>query len=108
MPKLTQLQKVRRNSRLPMNRHYHARHPKSRGPARMDTEAQIAFVLKQAEDGTPIGEVCRKAGISDAMSKPSVQAQHRQSQDDPEGGGKTTLTIFPSTGPVLQGIVNAA
>ncbi|MGQ4810801.1 IS3 family transposase [Agrobacterium vitis] len=29
------------------------------------TEAQIAFVLKQAEDGTPIGEVCRKAGISD-------------------------------------------
>ena len=30
------------------------------------SEAQIAFVLKQAEDGTPIGEVCRKAGISDA------------------------------------------
>lgn len=28
------------------------------------SEAQIAFVLKQAEDGTPIGEVCRKAGIS--------------------------------------------
>ncbi|MBF2714374.1 IS3 family transposase [Agrobacterium vitis] len=30
------------------------------------TEAQIAFVLKQAHDGPPIGEVCRKAGISDA------------------------------------------
>lgn len=30
------------------------------------TEAQIAFVLKQAEDGTAIGEVCRKAGISEA------------------------------------------
>ncbi len=30
------------------------------------SEAQIAFALKQAEDGTPIGEVCRKAGISDA------------------------------------------
>jgi putative transposase len=30
------------------------------------TEAQIGFVLKQAEDGTPVGEVCRKAGISDA------------------------------------------
>lgn len=30
------------------------------------TEAQIAFVLKQAESGTPVGEVCRKAGISDA------------------------------------------
>jgi putative transposase len=30
------------------------------------SEAQIAFVLKQAEDGTPVGEVCRKAGISEA------------------------------------------
>ena len=30
------------------------------------TEAQIAFVLKQAADGSPVGEVCRKAGISDA------------------------------------------
>lgn len=30
------------------------------------TEAQIAFVLKQAADGTPVAEVCRKAGISDA------------------------------------------
>lgn len=30
------------------------------------SEAQIAFILKQAEDGTPIGEVCRKAGISEA------------------------------------------
>jgi putative transposase len=30
------------------------------------SEAQIAFVLKQAEDGAAIGEVCRKAGISEA------------------------------------------
>src|SRR3954466_6002061 len=30
------------------------------------TEAQIAVVLKQAEEGTPVAEVCRKAGISDA------------------------------------------
>ncbi|ARQ13144.1 IS3 family insertion sequence transposase domain-containing protein (plasmid) [Rhizobium etli] len=30
------------------------------------SETQIAFVLKQAADGTPVGEVCRKAGISDA------------------------------------------
>lgn len=30
------------------------------------SEAQIAFILKQAEDATPIGEVCRKAGISEA------------------------------------------
>ena len=30
------------------------------------SEAQIAFVLKQAEDGTAVEEVCCKAGISEA------------------------------------------
>jgi len=30
------------------------------------TEEQIAFALKQAELGTPVDEVCRKMGISDA------------------------------------------
>ena len=30
------------------------------------TDAQIAFILRQAEDGTPIAEVCRKAGIAEA------------------------------------------
>ena len=29
-------------------------------------EAQIASVLKQAEDGTPVAEVRRKAGIAEA------------------------------------------
>lgn len=31
------------------------------------TEAQIAFVLKQAEDGTSVAEVCRKAGFAEAI-----------------------------------------
>jgi putative transposase len=30
------------------------------------TEAQIAFVLRQAEEGTTVEEVCRKTGISTA------------------------------------------
>jgi putative transposase len=30
------------------------------------SEQQIAFVLKQVEEGTAIAEVCRKAGISEA------------------------------------------
>ena len=30
------------------------------------TEPQIAFVLKQADEGTTVSEVCRKAGISEA------------------------------------------
>lgn len=30
------------------------------------SEAQIAFVLKQVEEGSTIAEVCRKSGISEA------------------------------------------
>lgn len=30
------------------------------------TEEQITFALKQAEVGTPVEEVCRKMGISNA------------------------------------------
>ena len=30
------------------------------------TDAQIAFVLKQVEEGTSVAEVCRKAGIAEA------------------------------------------
>ena len=29
------------------------------------TNEQIAFALRQAESGTPIGEVCRKMGIAE-------------------------------------------
>lgn len=56
------------------------------------SEAQIAFVLKQAQDGTPVGEVCRKAGISDATlynwrkkyadQMPSEMKRLRQLEDD--------------------------
>jgi putative transposase len=30
------------------------------------SEQQIAFILRQAEEGTPVEGVCRKAGISEA------------------------------------------
>ena len=29
-------------------------------------EGQIAYILRQAEEGTAVGEVCRKGGISEA------------------------------------------
>ena len=29
------------------------------------SEQQIAFILRQVEEGVPIGEVCRKVGISE-------------------------------------------
>ena len=28
------------------------------------TDAQKAFIIKQADEGTPVAEICRKAGIS--------------------------------------------
>ena len=30
------------------------------------SDAQKAFILKQGEEGTPVAEICRKAGISQA------------------------------------------
>ena len=30
------------------------------------THAQKAFIIRQGEEGTPVGDVCRKAGISQA------------------------------------------
>ena len=32
------------------------------------TEEQIAFALRQAELGTPVGEICRKMGASEVTS----------------------------------------
>jgi putative transposase len=28
------------------------------------SDAQKSFIIKQGEDGTPVAEICRKAGIS--------------------------------------------
>lgn len=30
------------------------------------SDAQKAFIIKQGEDGTPVAEICRKAGLSHA------------------------------------------
>ncbi len=30
------------------------------------SDAQKAFIVRQGEDGTPVAEICRKAGISQA------------------------------------------
>jgi hypothetical protein len=32
------------------------------------TDAQKAFIVKQGEEGTPVAEICRKAGISQATN----------------------------------------
>ena len=38
------------------------------------TEEQIAFALRQAEGGTPVGEVCRKMGISENTHSTPLRA----------------------------------
>ena len=35
-------------------------------PRKRFTDEQIAFALRQADGGTPIGEICRKMGVSEA------------------------------------------
>jgi putative transposase len=37
------------------------------------TDAQKAFVIKRDEEGTPVSEICRKAGISQATSFTRLQ-----------------------------------
>jgi len=31
------------------------------------SEAQIVYAIRQAESGTPVGDLCRQLGVSDAM-----------------------------------------
>lgn len=67
-------------------------------------DAQIAFILRQAEEGTPAAEVCRKAGISDATfhawrkryggMMPSAARRLRQLEE--ENGKLTQLVADPS------------
>jgi putative transposase len=37
---------------------------RNRMTASNSSDMQKAFIIKQGEDGTPIAEICRKAGIS--------------------------------------------
>ena len=39
-------------------------------PKKRMSEEQIAFALRQAESGTPVGEICRRLGVSEALVLP--------------------------------------
>jgi len=39
---------------------------RNRMKARKFSDAQKTFILKQGEEGTPVAEICRKAGINQA------------------------------------------
>ena len=87
------------------------------------SEAQIAFVLKQADDGTSVGEVCRKLGVETTtrydrtarsetnhryrlcwrqrqMARPDVSALESRQQSAPETGNssKRSPALIPTDG----------
>ena len=45
-------------------------------------EAQIAFILRHSKEDTAIGEILRKAGISDSMLMPSKASRLHQLKDE--------------------------
>jgi putative transposase len=55
------------------------------------SEEQIAFALRQADGGTPVGDVCRQLGVSEVTfyvwkkKTPSEFAQHGQQTRTDEG-----------------------
>lgn len=71
------------------------------------TEAQKAFILKQGEQGTPVAEICRKAGISQATYfkwkkkygglLPDVMRRLKALED--ENGRLKKISRGPDTGP---------
>ena len=63
------------------------------------TDAQKAFIIRQGEDGAPVADICRKAGISqatyfnwkkkyDGMTPPEMR---RLKQLEDENGKRRTL-----------------
>ena len=78
------------------------------------SEAQIAFILRQAVEGTPVAEVCRKAGISDATFynwrkrygdlTPSEVKRMRQLEDE-NGGLKKLVAALSLDKAMLQDAV---
>jgi putative transposase len=78
------------------------------------SEPQIAFVLKQADDGTAVAEVCRKAGISEATFYnwckkyagllPSEMKRLRQLEDE-NGKLQKLVTDLSLDGEILQDVI---
>jgi putative transposase len=60
------------------------------------TDAQKAFIIRQGEDGIPVAEICRKAGISQATYfnwkkkyaglMPSEMKRLRELEEENRGG----------------------
>jgi putative transposase len=42
----------------------------------MSSEEQVAYALRQAEDGTAVADVCRQIGVSEATFYVSKRSSH--------------------------------
>jgi putative transposase len=42
------------------------------------TDEQIALALRQAEAGTPVGEICRKLGVSELRELRQLREENRK------------------------------
>jgi len=42
------------------------------------TDEQIAMALRQAETGTPVGEICRKLGVSELRELRQLRDENRK------------------------------
>ena len=61
-------------------------------PKKRFTDEQIAFALRQADGGTPAGEICRKMGIAEATF-------YRWKKVYAGGGGEPCCAIDGLDGP---------
>jgi hypothetical protein len=66
------------------------------------TEAQIAFILRQGDEGTAVGEICRKAGISEAAyynwrkKYAGLHTENEPHKPRAAGRGRRTRRLRPS------------
>lgn len=79
------------------------------------SDGQTAFIIKQGEEGTPVAEICRKAGISQATyfnwkKKDAglllTEMMRLKQREDPWGGHciKSLCDDLTSTTPPLRAL----
>ena len=78
------------------------------------TDAQKAFILKQGEDGVPVADICRKAGISQATYfnwkrkydglSPTEMRRLKQLEDENAKLRKVVADLSPDK-EMLQGVL---
>ena len=79
------------------------------------TDAQKAFIIRQGENGTPVAEICRKAGISQATyfnwkkkyagMMPSEMKRLRELEDENGRADRCRLDLSPDFPPIRSRVL---